>query len=285
MRRNTSLPLLLGLVALLTTASADAQVTVTAVLKSGQRHTGTNLRYRLDQREVAVRTSQSEEPRIPVDQVAYIDFGGTAEPPNMNLSGSQEAVVMRDGSVLKGQVIELGHTNQADQKSPFLVIFRNENGEERRLQSNQVARVYFAGGQPSGGSGGSGGTAVTPPAAGSGYTVSSQQHWSPTGVLLNRGEVFTVKASGEISIGGGDNPKSTPGGAGRMDPANPIPGVPTGALIGRIANGQPFVIGTETRVTAPAAGQLFLGVNDTNVADNQGAYQVEIQRTGGRTRR
>ncbi len=98
--------------------------------------------------------------------------------------------------------------------------------------------------------------------------------------MLNRGEVFTVNASGEISIGGGDNAKSTPNGTGRMDPASALPNVPTGTLIGRIANGQPFVIGTQTRVTAPAAGQLFLGINDSHFGDNQGAFQVEIQRTG-----
>ncbi len=120
MRRRTRLPLLLGFAAIVAALapSAEAQVTATAVLKSGQRHTGTNLGYRLDERQVAVRTSQAEEPRIPVDQVAYVDFGGTPNPPNMNLSGSQEAVVMRDGSFQKGQVIELGHTNRADQSSP-----------------------------------------------------------------------------------------------------------------------------------------------------------------------
>ena len=214
--------------------------------------------------------------------MAYIDFGGTPDPANMNLSGSQEAVVMRDGSVQKGQILELGHTNKADLSSPFLVVFRTENGEERRLPSNQVARVYFAGGQPSSASTGSVGTAVVTPA--SGYTVSAQQAWSQTGIVLNRGEVFTVNATGEISTGGGDN-KSTPGGAaGRTDPGNPLPGVATGTLIGRIGNSAPFVIGTQTRVTAPAAGQLFLGINDTNFGDNQGAYQVEIQRTGRRTR-
>jgi len=286
MHRTTRLPLLLSFAALLAAApsGAEAQVTATAVLKSGQRHTGTNLAYRADGRQVIVRTSQADEPRIPVDQVAYIDFGGTADPSNLNLSGSQEAVVMRDGSVQKGQIIELGHTNKADLSSPFLVIFRTENGEERRLQSNQVARVYFAGGQPSTGSSGSGGSAVTLPATGQGFTVSAQQHWTPTGIVLNRGDVFTVNASGEITIGGGDNPKSTPGGSGRTDPANPLPNGSTGALIGRIANGQPFVIGTQTRIQAPAAGQLFLGINDTTVADNQGAYQVQV-RTGGRTRR
>jgi hypothetical protein len=286
MRRRTRLPLLLWFGALLSVAtpSAEAQVTATAVLKTGQRHTGTNLAYRVDGRQVIVRTSQADEPRIPVDQVAYIDFGGTPDPPNMHLSGSQEAVVMRDGSVQKGQIIELGHTNKADLSSPFLVIFKNENGEERRLQSNQVARVYFAGGQPSSGSGGSGGTGVTPPAPSQGYTVSSQQQWSQTGIVLNRGEVFTVKASGDVTIGGDGNPKSTPAGAGQTHPSNPLPNAQSGALIGRIANGQPFLIGNQTRISAPAAGQLFLGINDSYVADNQGAYQVEIQRTGGRVR-
>jgi hypothetical protein len=286
MRRKTRLPVLLGFAAIVAAlaSSAEAQVTATAVLKSGQRHTGTNLAYRLDGRQVIVRTSQAEEPRIPVDQVAYVDFGGTADPVNMNLSGSQEAVVMRDGSFQKGQVLELGHTNKADLSSQFLVVFRNENGEERRLPSTQVARVYFAGGQVSSGSTPpSGGSGVTPPA--SGYTVSAQQAWSSTGIILNRGEVFTVNASGEISIGAGDNTKATPNGTGRVDPGSPLPNVPTGTLIGRIANGQPFVIGTQTRVTAPAAGQLFLGVNDSHFGDNQGAFQVEIQRTGGRTRR
>ena len=116
MRRRTRLPLLLSCAALLVAGvpSAEAQVTATAVLKSGQRQTGSNLAYRVDGRQVIVRTSQAEEPRIPVDQVAYIDFGGTSDPPNLNLSGSQEAVVMRDGSVQKGQILELGHTNKAD---------------------------------------------------------------------------------------------------------------------------------------------------------------------------
>jgi hypothetical protein len=30
----------------------------------------------------------------------------------------------------------------------------------------------------------------------------------------------------------------------------------------------------------PAAGQLFLGINDDNIGDNQGEFRVEITRTG-----
>jgi hypothetical protein len=284
MRRTSKVLLLLGLAVVLSAPSAQAQVQTTVVLKSGQRHTGTNLGYRVDRREVAVRTSQSEEPRVPVDQVAYIDFGGTSDPPNMNLSGSQEAVVMRDGSIQKGQILDIGHTDPANQSTPFVVVYKAEGGEERRVPASQVARVYFAGGQPSSGSGGSsGGGSIVQPPAGQGYTVSSQQQWTTTGLVLNRGEAVTVRTTGEISIAG-SGARFGPGGTGEMHPANPVPSAQTGALIARVGNGQPFLVGTQTRIVAPTAGQLMLGINDSHVADNQGAYQVEVQRAG-RTRR
>jgi hypothetical protein len=267
---------------LLVASWAAAQVNTTVVLKSGQRHTGANLAYRVDGRQVVVRTSQAEEPRIPVDQVAYVDFGGTPDPANLNLSGSQEAVVLRDGAVIKGQILELGHTNKADLSSPFLVIVRTEGGEERRLQSGQVARVYFAGGQPAIGTGG-GGSPSTPSTVGGGeINVSAAQRWTATGIQVRRGEPLDISASGEITVGGGNAPAS-PAGTGEMRTENTIQGAPTGALIGRIGNGQPFVIGTQTRIQAPAAGQLFLGVNDSNHADNQGSFRVDVRRAA-RTR-
>jgi hypothetical protein len=274
--RAARLTLTLGLTAILAAAAGSltsAQVNATVVLKNGQRHSGSNLAYRVDNRQVVVRTSQAEEPRFPVDQVAYVDFGGTSEPPNLNLSGSLEAVVLRDGSILKGQILELGHTNKADLSSPFLVIIRTEGGEERRLQSNQVSRVYFSGGLPAS----SGGSNVTAP-DGQGFSVSAQDRWTSTGLTVRRGEPLTINASGEIRFGGGENMKATPSGSSDSNRENPLPDVPTGTLIGRVGNGQPFVIGNQKSVQAPAAGQLFLGINDSNLSDNQGSYQVEVRR-------
>ena len=222
MRRRTILPLLLGFAAIVAALapSAEAQVTATAVLKSGQRHTGTNLGYRLDERQVVVRTSQAEEPRIPVDQVAYVDFGGTADPVNMNLSGSQEAVVharrlhsRRDrssSSVTRTRPISRVGTSSSSGtrtvRSAACSRARSPACTSRAVRSSSGSTAT-AGGLPS-------------PRRRSGYTVSAQQAWSPTGIVLNRGEVFTVNASGEISIGAGDNAKSTPNGTGRMDPAS-----------------------------------------------------------------
>ena len=278
MRRIVKLPSVLGLAAAVLAAAASiamAQVTATVVLKNGQRHTGGNLAYRVDNRQVVVRTSQAEEPRIPVDQVAYVDFGGTPDPSNLNLSGSQEAVVMRDGSVTRGQILELGHTNKADTSSPFLVIIRTEGGEERRLQSNQVARVYFAGGHTTGTSGA--GESVTSPGDAQKITVSGKADWTPTGIVVRRGEQLTVNASGQIRIGGAGSPAASVAGAGETNAGNPLPSAATGALIGRVGNGRPFLIGNQSRIAAPAAGQLFLGINDSYLQDNEGEFQVEVQ--------
>jgi hypothetical protein len=65
-----------------------------------------------------------------------------------------------------------------------------------------------------------------------------------------------------------------------------MPKVGTGALIGRIGpNGQPFFIGVNGRFTTQAAGQLFLGINDSHFGDNEGSYQVQIVRSNINTRR
>jgi len=253
--------------------ASSAQVTLTAVMKSGQRYTGHNLWYRVDQRQVVVRTSQSEEPRLPVDQVAYVDFGGAADV-DPQLSGSQEAVVLRNGQILKGQVVELGHTNRGDESSPYLVVFRTDGGE-RRMNANEVARVYFAGYAAPGSGGGSGGTN---PGTGQGLTVNSNQAWTATGVIVRRGDTVTFEASGEIKIGGPGNPPISPGGIQQLAPGSPLPNSPAGALIGRVGNGPAFFIGARNSVRMNNAGQLFVGINDGNVGDNEGTFQVTVQR-------
>ena len=68
--------------------------------------------------------------------------------------------------------------------------------------------------------------------------------------------------------------------AGSLDhkyvPGSPLPNAFAGALIGRIDNGRPFGIGNLTSVEMPASGILYLGVNDDNVSDNSGQFQVVV---------
>lgn len=261
-------------------APAEAQVQATMVLKNGQRHTGNNLGYRIDGREVSVRVSFSEQPRIPVDQVAYVDFGGSPDA-NPNLSGSEEAVVLRDGSIVKGQIIELGHQNEKTTPESYLVIIKTTGGEERRFPVTQVARVYFSGGGNTVGTGGSG--AQVP--EGSGVAVAGNQQWTPSGITVRRGERVTFSTTGEVQLSTDSSDVATAYGAKSQRYAQnaPLPRVFAGALIGRVGNGEPFPIGGgQSSITMPASGQLFLGINDDGFGDNQGGFRVEIRRSGRR---
>lgn len=283
MIRKLSLPLVMSLaVGLGWAASPAAQsVTGTVVMKSGERHTGTDIDYRVDRRQVSVRTGQHTQPRVDVSQVAYVDFGGAPDV-NLSLSGSQEAVVLKDGTVVRGQVIEMAHENAANATGPFLVIIRDTNGQEHRFPVDRVGRVYFAGGTSAGSSGTTGSTPST-----SGLVVSGKQPWTSTGIMVRRGEVLRFNTTGEVRVGGGPEDVAQPAGVtgGRTVAGTPIPSSIVGALIGRIGNGQPFGIGNQTSVPMPAAGMLFLGINDNNFDDNSGEFRVEITRSASGIRR
>ena len=239
-------------------APVEAQVQATMVLKNGQRHTGNNLGYRIDGREVSVRVSFSEQPRIPVDQVAYVDFGGTADV-NPNLSGSEEAVVLRDGTIVKGQIIEIGHQSKEMKAEDYIVVIKTTGGEERRLPVAQVPE-------------------------GSGIAVPGNQQWTPTGLTVRAGEMIAFNTTGEVRLSADPADVATSAGARSQRHAqnSPLPANFAGALIARVGNGEPFPIGNQASVRMPSNGQLFLGINDDNVADNEGGFRVELRRTNRR---
>lgn len=266
------------------TAEPQGGAQATVVMKSGERHTGTNPRHRPDKGEFALRKSLAEEFRVPGNTVAYIDFGGAPDT-NPNISGSQYAVVMRNGNVVRGTLIEMGHTDPSDTSSEYLVIFRDEQGQEHRWPVAQVGRVYFAGGAAANTTATSGTTTNT--AGQDGLIVSSRQQWTPTGITVRRGEVITFNTTGQLQLSADSNDIASSAGAksGRRPAANaPKPELPAGALLGRIGNSAPFPIGDQTSVPMPAAGQLFLGINDDSLTDNNGEFRVEITRAQQRRR-
>ena len=71
---------------------------------------------------------------------------------------------------------------------------------------------------------------------------------------------------------------------GARAPDSPVAAAPAGALVGKIGNGPAFLIGSRNRVQMTAAGQLFLGVNDGHLQDNEGSFQVQVAREGGAVR-
>jgi hypothetical protein len=238
---------------------------------------------------VVVRTNGRDR-RIPVEDVAFVDFVGNGSVPQSELNRANQSydglVVLRNGRTVAGRMIEVGYNNQALVEGP---------GGQRSIPLNQVARVYFGNnttaesnydpyydGNPNGNVYGNYGQydPYGQPSYGTARTVTipTNQTWSNSGIDVRRGDVIHFRASGNVtlSLNGGDY--STPAGAesGRMAGNSPLRGVTAGMLIGRVGNSQPFAIGAEADITMPASGRLYLGVNDDDVRDNQGNYVVEM---------
>jgi hypothetical protein len=260
-----------SLVALSLTAVA-AQESATLTLRSGERITG----QLVDMGGVGftVRVNESER-QIPTGEVALIDFTGStmSQADWDRVSSGQHVIWLRNGQTITGQLSDIGGT------VPLRITVRSD-GAERELTSNEVSRIAMA--RPSN-------IAAVLPGSGEGQeiTVSSQSQWTPTGVTVRRGEMVAIKAEGEIRISPDANDRATPSGlvSGRLDPGSPLPRTPTGALIGRIGTGEPFGIGSRGTFRAAGAGQLFLGINDAHVADNDGAFKVTLRRSGTPSRR
>jgi hypothetical protein len=111
-------------------------------------------------------------------------------------------------------------------------------------------------------------------------TVPGNRQWTATNIRVNEGDVIRFQTTGEIrfSANAADNASSAGSLAQKYVSGAPLPRALAGALIGRIDNGAPFGIGNQTSLTMPATGTLYLGVNDDNVSDNSGQFQVVMSR-------
>jgi hypothetical protein len=266
MIKRTVVALALGALGLANTAAAQETATVT--LKSGEQMSA----QLIDLNASGLATKVNGQDRmIALNDVAVIDFtgGGGTQADWDKLAGGQ-FVVLKDGQQLTGQLTDIGGA------TPLRLSF-SISGNNRDLSSSDVARIVFARPNNAVATTGSTPSATTAPAGS--LMVPGQQPWTPTGQSVRRGERLTFNATGQITFPG----TASPQGSSETNPGNPIPSAPTGALIGKIGeNGQPFVIGASTTVTAPAAGQLFVGINDGHFGDNSGSFQVQIQRAGRR---
>jgi hypothetical protein len=259
----------LSIAAIAVANSASAQENATFTLRSGERMSG----QLMDLGGVGFTVRiDGQERRIPANDVAVIDFtGGGTSQSDWDRLGSGQFVVLKDGQIVTGELTDVGGS------SPLRLSF-SVNGANRDFQSNAVARIVLA--RPNDV------PATSTPSTGTATSttdgsimVPARQRWTATGLIVKRGERLTVNSSGEIRFAAAANATASPNGSGERSVDNPLPNATTGTLIGRVGNGQPFAIGSQGSFQAPAAGQLFLGVNDTHLDDNDGSFQVRLQRT------
>src|SRR4051812_35919787 len=109
--------------------------------------------------------------------------------------------------------------------------------------------------------------------------------WSNSGLVVRKGQRLRISATGRVSLGGGRF--STPSGIpGITDNDKLMRTEATGALIAVIGddNDDFLLIGSRRDFVAQRDGVLFLGVNEGNLADNTGSYDVVIEAEAGGTR-
>lgn len=251
-------------VAALSFTAAAAQESATFTLRSGERLTGQLVD--MGGSGFTIRVS-GQDRTIPTGDLALIDFTGSSMSQDdwQRVSSGQHVIWLRNGQSITGQLYDVGGT------SPLRITIKTDGGE-RELQSSEVSRIALAvptTSQP----------AATSGAGSNTITVSSRQQWTPTGITVRQGQTLTIRADGEIRITGDANDRTTPDGIvnQRFDPGAPLPRTLAGALIGRIGQGRPFGIGRNATIQAPSSGALFLGINEANLSDNDGSFQVTVE--------
>jgi hypothetical protein len=259
------------LVTLLTTCPASAQEVATLALRNGERPAGELID--LNASGFTMRIN-GQERQFPESEVAALEFDASPPPPEAQnkVKNGQGVVLLKSGSIVEGRLTDIGGSH------PLRLTFDTPSGS-RDFKSNEVAQVLL---HPLN-SAASSAAAVAPAQAGapSGtVTVQGNQPWTPTNMAVRRGQQIRFNASGDIMISSGAS--SGPGGSPAVTVAAiryPVDNAPVGALLGRIGNGRPFLIGaTNDPVTMVSNGQLFLGINDDNFGDNSGGYTVSINR-------
>jgi hypothetical protein len=107
---------------------------------------------------------------------------------------------------------------------------------------------------------------------------STSNGWTNSGWVVRKGQKIKITGSGEISIGNGKT-SSASGLYDLEDESKLLKAVPTGALIAVIGddNNEFIYIGSEREFIASRDGALFLGVNEGNLSDNTGSFDVKVE--------
>ena len=257
---------------------AFAQQSATLLTKSGERITGELVD--MGGTDFTMRVN-GQERRVAVGDVAVVDFGGTAQSLPQDevnkLNAGQNLIVLKNGQTFEGKLYDVGGT------SPLRITFTTA-GQQRDFTSTEIGRIYLdrPAAATAGTTGSQGGSTASGPNSRT-VQVSAQRQWTPTGIIVRRGDVVQFSSSGEVRLSA-DASDTAPvtGREGRRGVKFTLPNTLGGALIGRVGNGQPFGIGDQASVPMPGNGELFLGVNDDVFTDNSGEFSVTVNAQSGR---
>ena len=225
---------------------------------------------------------------VPMNDVVLMDFTGDARNvPSNELNTVQQndqVVVLRGGRSVRGRIVDF--TQEGGEGATL--IFDSADGGRQSFPLRRVGRLFVAPmtqeAMATATSGQSTQQTSSPaqpidsPSGGRTITVMANTGWVDTGVAVRRGDRITLDTRGTIYLRANGQTEANPAGAsdGSRAAGAPLPGLPLGALIGRIGNGRAFGVGNQTTIVAPESGELFLGINDDNLGDNSGQFTVTL---------
>ena len=290
MRKQFLIPVMVGMLAF-SAAQAFAQ-SATVVMRNGDR-------VRADVIDMGADFTfnvNGQERRVPLGDVVLIDFAGDGrnspvEEINKANAANGGFIVMRNGEQVNTRL-------QDFMGKPLVALF----ADGRKSNLGDISRIYFGSvgnvpGFPTTANSQTITDAQTQadrmarrqerrearaaaPANAREVVVPSNVQWTNSGISVSSGQRLRFETTGDarLSVQNVDDVAQAGGTpSGRRADNAPVPSAPAGALIGRIGNGQPFVIGnTNLALDMPASGRLFLGVNDDAVVDNSGNFVVRI---------
>lgn len=259
----------------------------TFILTDGERKSG-QVVYHGDQHENLINgylnlsnDAGGPEFTVPIGQVSVIDFVG-GQPPAAELAqlpASGQFLMLKNGQTQPGTFVNMigGDT----------LVWRNQGGDTQQYALGDVKRIFlnpdaarttfnYNGAVATGNAVGTAGT-VAPAGA---VLVQANTAWNDAGITVKKGDRITFNTSGQISYG--QALTAGPDGNGDLrKPTYPVPVMPVGGLIGRVGNGTPFPIGSNSQpIVMPNDGRLMLGVNDDEIVDNSGAFTVTVTKVG-----
>lgn len=267
MLNKTRVSLSVALFSLLTVLPLHAQDTATLGLRSGVRAVGEL--QSMNAGGVVLRENGADR-TYPLNDIRSIEFLTEQWPEAQNRMGAgRPFVVLRSREAFEGRLIGM------EDHRPIRLTF-DIGGGTRQLSFAEIAQVWV---NPAPVAAAQVSEAAAPPAGS--IMVPANVAWTDTGIPVTRNARIRFTAGGDIILG--PNMSSGIGGSPAVTVAGaryPVRGAFAGALIGRIGNGDPFLIGANQEpIQVRGTGRLFLGVNDDVLVDNSGAYHVTVTMT------
>ena len=111
------------------------------------------------------------------------------------------------------------------------------------------------------------------------FVIDGRQRWVDTGIDVRPGDTVSLTAEGEIIMSNDNADVAAPAGSrsGRRAAEAPLRDQPAGALIARIGNAAPVLVGASRVLDRNnTGGRLYLGVNDDYLLDNRGQFRVIV---------